>query len=444
MRIPARAALGFALALVVASCGKSPPPPAPTPAPAAAPAAPPAPAKPSAAEVAMAKDKEAKDAFAKSVNEALALLDKGEISGARAALEKCRTMPLADSKVIDDLLAEATKVEGTAKKKQEMAAARTEALRLLRDLKPGDDLEARAAAAEAAAKSARDLLAKWPDADEEGEIRAGADGAELDAKRCRAYLEAMDRAHKAFEAKAWADVIRAIEDARKALPRSEPDQLRAAVVEAATPQGMILVPAGSALLGRNKEPKEVRAFYIDKTEVTNVQYSKFASSTGRAAPSTWKDKIPPMGKLNHPVVNVSGEDAEAYAKWAGKRLPTELEWEKAGRGAEGRVFPWGDAFDAAKGNFGAKGTRAVGEIPADVSPFGVLDTAGNVMEFTTNVLGFAKPAPGAKESDQPKWVGKGGRWGERDPEKGGLFLRFPFKAGEQDGATGFRCAKDTP
>ena len=83
-----------------------------------------------------------------------------------------------------------------------------------------------------------------------------------------------------------------------------------------------------------------------------------------------------------------------------------------------------------------------GEFPKDASPFGVLDMGGNAAELTVPVLGF-REVPGRKEEDRPRWVAKGGRWGnEKKPDDNALFLRFPFKGGEKDAATGFRCAMD--
>lgn len=162
---------------------------------------------------------------------------------------------------------------------------------------------------------------------------------------------------------------------------------------------MVLVPAGEFLMGSlagegedDEHPQHrvyLDAFYMDKTEVTNAEYKRFVDATGYRAPDLWtwgnaNGQIP-VGLENHPVW-VSWEDAAAYARWAGKRLPTEAEWEKTARGTDGRTYPWGNDWDPAKANtfevaVGQGKTTPVGNYPAGVSPYGVLDMAGNLWEW---------------------------------------------------------------
>ena len=96
----------------------------------------------------------------------------------------------------------------------------------------------------------------------------------------------------------------------------------------------------------------------------------------------WKNGKIPKGKENYPVVYVDYWDAKAYAEWAGKKLPTEAQWQYAAQGTDGRIFPWGDKWDPKKANVNSNGTKPVGSYPEGASPFGVLDMAGNVAEMT--------------------------------------------------------------
>lgn len=151
---------------------------------------------------------------------------------------------------------------------------------------------------------------------------------------------------------------------------------------------MVWIPAGKFLMGSDDYPSErpphkvyLDGYWIYKFEVTVAQYRKFCQATGRKMPEApswgWKD--------NHPIVYVSWNDATAYAEWAGARLPTEAQWEKAARGTEGRRYPWGNEWDASKcvSSVGHRlsGTMPVGSCPQGASPFGVHDMAGSVWEW---------------------------------------------------------------
>lgn len=152
------------------------------------------------------------------------------------------------------------------------------------------------------------------------------------------------------------------------------------VVPREPPAGMVYVPPGSFLSGPNRQKADpLPAFWIDRTEVTNREYAKFVSETGYPAPLHWWDGSPPAGREDHPVIYVSCYDAQAYLRWAGKRLPTESEWEKAARGIDGREYPWG--VDAAPET---AGLRAAGAEARDASPYGAMDLSGNVSEWTSS------------------------------------------------------------
>ena len=172
---------------------------------------------------------------------------------------------------------------------------------------------------------------------------------------------------------------------------------------------MVLIPAGEFRMGSNDNDAEddekpmhtvyVNAFYIDKYEVTNAQYKAFVD----ANPEWRKDQIPrayhdgnylkhwngnnyPEGEGNHPIVYVSWYAVMAYAKWAGKRLPTEAEWEKAARGGlSGKKYPWGNLIDPSKANYGEKfgDTTSVGKY--DPNAYELYDMAGNVLEWCLDV-----------------------------------------------------------
>ncbi|GEM_PF-600752 len=160
---------------------------------------------------------------------------------------------------------------------------------------------------------------------------------------------------------------------------------------------MIAIPAGEFTMGSNVEDERpphavfVDGFEIDKLEVTNQEFERFVRETGyvtdqeKAGDTSWRYYA--KDKPQHPVVKVTWNDAIAFCQWAGKRLPTEAEWEKAARGTDARSYPWGNQWDAARANAkeaGNRGTTAVGSFPAGASPYGVMDMAGNVSEWTSD------------------------------------------------------------
>ncbi len=165
---------------------------------------------------------------------------------------------------------------------------------------------------------------------------------------------------------------------------------------------MVRVPAGEFLYGDKKEKKTLPKFWIDKTPVTNAEYARFVADTKHEPPGHWQGKTPPKDIAAHPVVYVSWDDANAYAQWAGKRLPTEEEWEKAARGIDGRKYPWGEESPTAElCNFGENegGATPVGKYsPQGDSPYGCVDMSGNVWEWT------------ATDYDQSTKVLRGSSW----------------------------------
>jgi len=217
------------------------------------------------------------------------------------------------------------------------------------------------------------------------------------------------------------------------------------------PGEMVRIPAGLFLYGDEKvEEKIEKPFEIDVYPVTNMQYRRFIDSDGYlnevywsdegrqwkekneiTQPRYWDDKG--RNKPEFPVVGVSYYEAKAYAKWAGKRLPTEMEWEKAARGTDGRAYPWGDDFDEKKCNTfesGVKNTSRVGHYPKGIGPYGCCDMAGNVWEWTDSWY----------DRDRNIKVSRGGSYDyERDSAR--CTTRDAVSPGDQTYDLGFRCVR---
>ncbi|MBI4402284.1 MAG: formylglycine-generating enzyme family protein [Nitrospirae bacterium] len=174
----------------------------------------------------------------------------------------------------------------------------------------------------------------------------------------------------------------------------------APVNETPVKEEVVLIPAGFFLRGTNaggydEQPERriyLDAYLIDRYEATNHQYQAFVVATGHrkaAPPSRYAKNLSRMRGANQPVTYVSWDDADAYCRWNGKRLPTEAEWEKAMRGVDGRLWPWGNDPDPLASNWGSardgfEVTAPVGSLKQDVSPFGVADGSGNVMEWVAD------------------------------------------------------------
>ncbi|ALA60038.1 formylglycine-generating enzyme family protein [Nitrospira moscoviensis] len=177
----------------------------------------------------------------------------------------------------------------------------------------------------------------------------------------------------------------------------EPISSDSAASDTPVSEDMVAIPAGPFIRGTDqggfdeRPPREIflDAFAIDRYEVTNHQYAQFAAATGHrkaGPPSRYAKNVGKMRGPNQPVVYVSWDDAQEYCRWKGKRLPTEAEWEKAMRGSDGRLWPWGNTEQPnganwARMNDGYDATAPVGTFKLDVSPYGVMDGAGNVMEW---------------------------------------------------------------
>lgn len=229
------------------------------------------------------------------------------------------------------------------------------------------------------------------------------------------------------------------------------------------PNDMVRIPGGVFTIGtNNRMPDEgpehklnLPTFWIDKYEVTNLQYKRFIDATRHRSPGHFRNRTYPAGKVDHPVTFVNWNDAQAYCQWAGKRLPTNEEWEKAARGTDVRTYPWGNEFVYNKANnsmlwktINRDGdTTPAGAFPGGASPYGVHDMSGNVWEWTASLY---RQYPGNKSPAETYSLNyrtlKGGSWWDCSFYQCGLsapvYNRSFFSAQMKNETFGFRCAKD--
>ncbi len=237
----------------------------------------------------------------------------------------------------------------------------------------------------------------------------------------------------------------------------------------------VVVPAGLFLMGTTPEERDLittvygfshgleeempqhriflDAFYIDQYEVTNSRYAKFLEATGHEAPTNWNE-LDLAKEGDRPVAGVSWHDADAYCRWAGRRLPTEAEWEKAARGTDGRRYPWGNEIPTNQhANFGySRQLTPVGSFETGMSPYGVHDLAGNVMEWVADFADRYYYADRYNSQNGPDRNPKGPAFGITKIFRGGSrgkpaqWIRSAHRAWLKPDARspliGFRCAKD--
>lgn len=220
---------------------------------------------------------------------------------------------------------------------------------------------------------------------------------------------------------------------------------------------MVLIPAGEFEMGSNDgedDEKPVHtvyldAFYMDKYEVTNALYKKFMDATGYKAPAYWNDKR--FNDPQHPVVGVSWKDANEYCKWAGKRLPTEAEWEKAARGGlVGKKYPWGDTLTHNDANYSGKGDKDIWKYTSSVGSFppngyGLYDMAGNVYEWCADWYGSNYYASSPKSNPAGQSSGlvrvlRGGSWSHLNDSNLRTAYRNYYDPTYVYNYLGFRCS----
>ena len=229
---------------------------------------------------------------------------------------------------------------------------------------------------------------------------------------------------------------------------------------------MVLVPAGELTMGShegegesNEHPLhtvDLDAYYIDQYEVTVDPYSRFLFQTKRANPDYWSGGA--GRNAQKPIVGINWDDAQAYCEWAGKRLPTEAEWEKAARGTDKRTYPWGESkpnFSTA--NFGkdmnldvlpSQKLKAVGSYEQGKSPYGAYDMAGNVGEWVADWLGLDYYGQTSKKnptgpSDGTYKILRGGSWADTPADLRSAYRLWGTPTGRH-AYVGVRCAQDAP
>jgi formylglycine-generating enzyme required for sulfatase activity len=220
-----------------------------------------------------------------------------------------------------------------------------------------------------------------------------------------------------------------------------------------TPAGMAYISGGDFIMGRDggddaerpPHPVTVKPFFIDAHEVTNEDYGRFVKATNHRPPPTWKTGSFPSGDELKPVTGVTWNDANDYARWAGKRLPTEEEWEFAARSSAGGLYPWGNDWQQGAAN--ANGAeRSVAQVGAykGTSPFGIYDMVGNVWEWTASTF---KPYPGrglpaSKPNDDLKVIRGGCYESTKDYATTTYRAGWPARGAYTYDQTGIRLAKD--
>ena len=228
---------------------------------------------------------------------------------------------------------------------------------------------------------------------------------------------------------------------------------------------MMLVPAGEFIMGSERGDEDeapvhrvyLNAFYIDKFEVTNARFAKYVEAIQGEPPWGFSDKETPVVHADRPVRWVSWMDAMGYCLWVGKRLPTEAEWEKAARGTDERIYPWGNdpptpvhaVYGLKEG--GAEAVSVIGNHHMGQSPYGVQDMAGNLYEW---VMDWYAEDFYSSFLNSPAINPRGPSEGTAKVQRGGSYINTPYRLRssfrtkgdptEQDSNVGFRCAQAIP
>jgi formylglycine-generating enzyme required for sulfatase activity len=256
---------------------------------------------------------------------------------------------------------------------------------------------------------------------------------------------------------------KAITQVNRQLRAAQEEELKQLVHRGiAQPEGMVLIPAGEFLMGAEDGQQDARpshrvylsSYWIDQYEVTNTQYRQCVDAGSCTLP---KDRLTfeDLTRVQHPVTNITWNQARSFCQWQGKRLPTEAEWEKAARGTDGRRYPWGNDGEVVKSRVrngelkaGGNGTESIGLQTSTASPYGVFDLIGSVSEWVKDWYAedFYQTSPVRDPQGPPRGsfrVLRGGEWDEKPPD-----LRASYRGWDDVtywGPTlGVRCAEDVP
>lgn len=225
------------------------------------------------------------------------------------------------------------------------------------------------------------------------------------------------------------------------------------VTELRPPAGMVYVPGGEFMMGRNSDdPREspahkvtVNPFYIDAHEVTCAEYKIYLDANpDQPAPFNWVNRNIPDASAGLPVTAIDWYQAKAFAAWSGKRLPTEEEWEFAARGTKGHIYPWGNVWEARLANVQKKNLTEAGKFPG-LSPYGAVDMVGNAWEWTASPL-TAYPNGTLSEVPAPdSKVIRGGSYIDSASQATTTYrVGYPARSATDYSKIGFRCASDIP
>jgi serine/threonine protein kinase len=244
----------------------------------------------------------------------------------------------------------------------------------------------------------------------------------------------------------WSRSSQSVQPAAAEVPKTvdAPKKAEPPRVLQTTTGEMVLIPEGPFLSGADKQSQTLPAFYIDRTEVTNEAYRTFCKETNKPLPPGFANDKPDL-----PVVDLTIDEARQFALWAGKRLPTSKEWQKAARGTDGREYPWGNEANAQLANVSGASLVSVSAFPQSDSPWGVRQMAGNAWELIDEltspsaqaIQNFRNVMTPAPTKDEPWYLMMGGSF-EEPLLPGTTYDTASVPARFHSRRVGFRCVKD--